>query len=417
MVAKQIIKSDYRQTEIGIIPEDWDVDEIQNHANITTGAKNTQDRIEDGRFPFFVRSQKVERINTYSYDGEAILTAGDGVGTGKVFHYINDKFDFHQRVYSISDFDNRLDGYFFYLYFSSHFLARIMSMTAKSSVDSVRRDMIAKMFIPLPKKNEQLAIVTAMRDIIELIETLDKSIEKKKNIKQGTMQELLTGKRRSSERKTDYKQTEIGMIPEDWEIKKVGNFVDIKNGYAFKGEFFTDKPNENIVLTPVNFNIGGGFKTEKFKYTIEMYADEYILKDGDIIVTMTDLSKDGDTLGYPAKIPCKTRKKFLHNQRLGLLTFKSKISKNFIYWVLRTKRYHIFVIGSATGSTVKHTSPDRIKQHLFALPLDYSEQEQIATVLSNMDSEIEELEKNKNKYIMIKNGMMQKLLTGEIRLK
>ena len=416
MVIK-LIKQGYKQTELGLIPDDWDVDKIQNHANITTGAKNTQDRIVDGKFPFFVRSQKIEKINTYSYDGEAILTAGDGVGTGKVFHYINGKFDFHQRVYSISDFDNRLDGYFFYLYFSSHFLARIMSMTAKSSVDSVRRDMIAEMLIPLPQKKEQIDISAIIKDIVELIETINKTIEKKKNIKQGAIQELLSGKRRLSERKTDYKQTEIGMIPKDWEIKKVGNFVDIKNGYAFKGEFFTDKPNENIVLTPVNFNIGGGFKTEKFKYTMEMCAEEYVLKEGSIIVTMTDLSKDGDTLGYPAKIPCKTRKKFLHNQRLGLLMFKSKVSKNFIYWVMRTKRYHIFVVGSATGSTVKHTSPDRIKQYLFALPLDYFEQEQIATVLSNMDSEIEELEKNKEKYIMIKNGMMQKLLTGEIRVK
>ena len=83
----------YKRTDIGVIPSDWDVDEIQNHSDITTGSKNTQDRIEDGKYPFFVRSQKVERINTYSFDGEAVLTAGDGVGTGKVFHYINGKFD------------------------------------------------------------------------------------------------------------------------------------------------------------------------------------------------------------------------------------------------------------------------------------------------------------------------------------
>jgi type I restriction enzyme S subunit len=179
------------------------------------------------------------------------------------------------------------------------------------------------------------------------------------------------------------------MIPEDWEVKKVGDFVDIKHGYALKGEFFSDIPNENIVLTPGNFKIGGGFKSEKFKYTTEAYSDEYVLKEGDVIVTMTDLSKEGDTLGYAAKVPHDNVKKFLHNQRLGLLKFKSKISKDFLYWVLRSKRYNFFVVGSATGSTVKHTSPDRIKQYSFGMPISFYEQEQIAKVLSDLDSKIE----------------------------
>ena len=107
----------YKRTEIGMLPDKWDVDRIKNRASITTGAKNTQDKIDDGEYPFFVRSQTVERINTYSYDGEAVLTAGDGVGTGKVFHYITGKFDFHQRVYKISDFSNTLDGRYFFFYF------------------------------------------------------------------------------------------------------------------------------------------------------------------------------------------------------------------------------------------------------------------------------------------------------------
>ena len=152
------VRPGYKQTDpstssgqgLGVTPEDWDVDSIVNLAAITTGDKNTQDRIEDGAYPFFVRSSTVENINSYTFDGEAVLTAGDGVGTGKIFHYINGKFDFHQRVYLISNFSDRLDGFFFYLYFSYHFYFRIMQMTARSSVDSVRREMIANMRIPLP---------------------------------------------------------------------------------------------------------------------------------------------------------------------------------------------------------------------------------------------------------------------------
>ena len=160
------VKPGYKQTGVGMIPEDWNPDHIENFAQITTGSKNTQDRVEDGQYPFFVRSQTVERINSYSFHGEAVLTAGDGVGTGKVFHYINGKFDVHQRVYRISNFAESGNGFFFFLYFSSHFSNRIMQMTAKSSVDSVRRDMIARMLVPLPPtKAEQDAIAGALSDV------------------------------------------------------------------------------------------------------------------------------------------------------------------------------------------------------------------------------------------------------------
>ena len=174
---------------------EWEIDFVENLAQITTGSKNTQDRIDDGQYPFFVRSQTVERINSYSFDGEAVLTAGDGVGTGKVFHYINGKFDTHQRVYLISDFNSRINGYFFYLYFSSHFYNRIMQMTAKSSVDSVRKEMIAKMPIPHPPTiEEQTAIATILSDMDAEINALQQKRDKTAQLKQGMMQELLTGR-------------------------------------------------------------------------------------------------------------------------------------------------------------------------------------------------------------------------------
>jgi type I restriction enzyme, S subunit len=185
----------YKQTEVGVIPQDWGLEFVEDLAHITTGSRNTQDRLDNGQFPFFVRSQTVERINSYSFDGEAVLTAGDGVGTGKVFHYINGKFDAHQRVYQISDFSERINGYFFYLYFSSHFYGRIMQMTAKSSVDSVRRDMIARMRIPLPPtKPEQEAIAAILSDMDAGIAALEAKLTKARQLKQGMMQELLTGR-------------------------------------------------------------------------------------------------------------------------------------------------------------------------------------------------------------------------------
>ena len=187
-------RKDYKETEIGIIPEDWEVDKVASFASITTGSRNTQDRIEDGQYPFFVRSQTVEKINSYSFDGEAVLTAGDGVGTGKVFHYINGKFDCHQRVYRISNFEPELDGFFFYTYFSNHFYDRIMSMTAKSSVDSVRMEMIAKMLMPLPPPSEQKAIASILSDMDTEIAAIEQRRNKTRDLKQAMMQELLTGR-------------------------------------------------------------------------------------------------------------------------------------------------------------------------------------------------------------------------------
>ena len=192
--AGKAIPSGYKQTEVGVIPEDWDVAPIGSVLSITTGARNTQDKVDEGRYPFFVRSQTVERINTYSFDGEAVLTAGDGVGTGKIFHYVNGKFDFHQRVYLMYNFGERVSGYFFYLYFSNNFFERIMSMTAKSSVDSVRREMIADMKMVLPSKVEQTAIATILSDMDNELQALNQKLEKARALKQGMMQQLLTGK-------------------------------------------------------------------------------------------------------------------------------------------------------------------------------------------------------------------------------
>jgi type I restriction enzyme S subunit len=186
----------YKQTELGEIPADWEVNYIGRVLSITTGDKNTQDKIDDGLYPFFVRSQTIERINSYSFDGEAVLTAGDGVGTGKIYHYINGKFDYHQRVYLMHNFCDLLDGYYFYIFFSNNFYDRIMSMTAKSSVDSVRREMIADMKIVLPPIDEQLEISKALSDMDKEIDTLNKRLNKTQQIKQGMMQELLTGKTR-----------------------------------------------------------------------------------------------------------------------------------------------------------------------------------------------------------------------------
>lgn len=136
----------------------WEQRKAKDLCSISTGKSNTQDRVDDGIYPFYVRSPIVEHSNRYLFDEEAVLTVGDGVGTGKVFHYVNGKYDLHQRVYRMFDFSEEITAKYFYYYFSNHFYDRVMAMTAKTSVDSVRYEMIADMDIALPKVKEQMAI-------------------------------------------------------------------------------------------------------------------------------------------------------------------------------------------------------------------------------------------------------------------
>lgn len=170
--------------------EDWKEKTIEQIAKVTTGNRDTQNKIDNGTYPFFVRSQTVERINSFSYDGEAILTSGDGVGVGKNFHYINGRFDFHQRVYCIYDFNEEVFGQFIFMYFSQHFYDRVMKMNAKNSVDSVRMAMITEMPISLPSKDEQQKIAECLLEIDNLITAQTNKIGQLKEHKKGLMQRL-----------------------------------------------------------------------------------------------------------------------------------------------------------------------------------------------------------------------------------
>lgn len=159
-------------------------------AKVTTGGRDTQNKVDDGAYPFFVRSQNVERIDTYSYDGEAILTSGDGVGVGENYHYIDGRFDFHQRVYCICDFDDSVSGRFFFHYFSLHFKKRVKQMSAKNSVDSVRMFMITEMPIWIPTIGEQERIADCLSSLDDLITAQSQKIDALKVHKKGLMQQL-----------------------------------------------------------------------------------------------------------------------------------------------------------------------------------------------------------------------------------
>ena len=175
----------------------------------------------------------------------------------------------------------------------------------------------------------------------------------------------------------------------EWSKVCLGELIKVKHGFAFPGQFITSEMTDRILVTPGNFCIGGGFKQGKFKYfSSHDYPAEYQFLGGELIVTMTDLSKETDTLGYSAVVP-SDGKVYLHNQRVGLIEpISAQSCLEFIYWLMRWRDYQEFIVNSASGTSVMHTSPSRICEFEFELP-PLPEQKAIASVLSSLDDKID----------------------------
>ena len=174
----------------------WESRMLGQVSHIKTGGRNNEDKVEDGEYPFFVRSATVERINSYSYECEGILVPGEG-GIGSIFHYANGRFDVHQRVYAITQFDQSVFAKYVYYFMVQNFGADAMRNTVKATVDSLRLPTFQKFEVTLPfQKEEQIAIAGVLSDMDAEIVGLERRREKTIALKQGMMQELLTGRTR-----------------------------------------------------------------------------------------------------------------------------------------------------------------------------------------------------------------------------
>jgi len=167
----------------------WEQRKAKELCNIGTGKSNTQDQVEDGIYPFYIRSDIPVKSNKYLYDCEAVITIGDG-NIGRVFHYVNGKFDLHQRCYKMTDFQD-IWGKYFYYFFSTRFYDRAMKMTAKATVDSVRLEMISEMDIWKPTAiDEQKKIAEFFANLDHLITLHQRELEKLQNIKKSMLEKM-----------------------------------------------------------------------------------------------------------------------------------------------------------------------------------------------------------------------------------
>lgn len=172
---------------------EWVEKKLGDIADIRTGKRNGDENVIGGLYPFFVRSQEVLRINSYSYEGEAIIVPGEG-GIGKIFHYVHGKFDYHQRVYKVSDFPSDICTKYVYYYMTQFFGDYALNQTAKATVDSLRLPTFQEFEISMPDSwNEQFAIANILTTMDNEIASLEAELQKYKALKQGMMQKLLTG--------------------------------------------------------------------------------------------------------------------------------------------------------------------------------------------------------------------------------
>jgi len=375
-----MVADGYKDTEIGVIPIEWKVKYIKDIAKIKTGKKDTQDKEEGGEYPFFVRSQTIERISSYSFDGEAVLTAGDGVGVGKIYHYLNEKFDYHQRVYNIHNFSDDVSGRYFFEYFKATFYSRVSRMSAKNSVDSVRLDMIAKMEIPLPPLKEQEIIADILSTADNKIDAIASQIKKAETLKKGLLQKLLSEGIGHSE----FKDSELGKIPESWKVGKLEDILTIKYGKSQKD--VEDINGEYPIL-----GTGG----------IMGYANNYLCNKPSVLI-----GRKG-TIDKPQYMETP----FWTVDTLFYTELKKDIYPKFVYYIFQTipwKKYN-------EASGVPSLSKPNI-HNIATVLLSIEEQKQIADILSTADEKLEVLRAKKEKYETLKKGLLQKLLSGEVRV-
>lgn len=325
------------------------------------------------------------------------ITGLEAAGTRGRCAFIGTPATTNQSCLAINSTDKMTVEYLFWFYrYWSDFLAFNYSQGSKQQ--SFTAKIAKKLPIYAPKElQEQKAIAEALTDIDELIKGLDEWIAKKKAILEGTMQELLSGKRR------------LPGFSEPWEEFALGDGIcELKNGYSFSSETYASKGKYSVItianVLDGRFELGNCNKVERLPNGIQ---DHQQLKEGDLLISMT---------GNVGRVCRVTDKNCLLNQRVGLIKVSKYNDTQFIYWLLRTNIFHNFITFKAQGAAQVNIGKYDFEEFSALMPTSILEQQAIANILSDMDAEIAELEVKREKYVAIRQGMMQQLLTGKIRL-
>ena len=338
----------------------WEQREAKELCSITTGKSNTQDQVEDGKYIFFIRSDVPVRSNRYLFDEEAVITIGDG-NIGRVFHYVNGKFDLHQRCYKMSDF-RYLTAKYFYYFFSTKFYDRAMSMTAKATVDSVRLEMISDMDIRYPKEfNEQNKISAFLNNVDSLI----------------------TLHQREQIYKINGVKTKITLFIYSWEQRELGSEGTTFTGLSGKtkddfghgeGSFVTYM---NVFKNPI--------ADPQMVEPIDIDNSQREIKYGDIFFTTS--SETPDEVGMSSIWQEKASNTYLNSFCFGYrLNNLNKYDLNFLAYNFRADSFRKDMVLLAQGISRYNISKNKVMEIQTAIPKDKEEQIKIGRFLVDVDS-------------------------------
>lgn len=447
-VIEQIIPNGYKQTEVGITPEDWDVTTIEELAAIIDPQPDhrTPPESSNGE-PYigisdFVNSKEVDWASSRKIISRAVdkqersfqLKKGDivfgkigTIGVPKFVPQVPFRFALSANVILLQP--KKVEP----VYLMEFFYSELFQQTLKAELHSTSQaafgmNKMRLIKLPLPPKEEQTAIANALSDVDALLTELEKLIAKKQAIKTATMQQLLTGKTRLPQFATytegekqgqpkGTKSSELGEIPEDWDVRPIESVIrDLRGGAPFKPNDFT---NAGVKVLPKGGVVRGGVlrvyeKDQQFcsknwslKYAKNCVDNRYT------IVVLRDLVPSGPSIGLMVNIP--TDEKYVLAQGVYGFIADDEETSNYLIQYSNTTQYRKAANEIMVGSTQVHITNGAFKALKVPLP-PKEERRAIATILSDMDNEIQTLEQRLAKTRQIKQGMMQELLTGRTRL-
>lgn len=390
-----MIETKFKQTELGPLPEDWDVTPISKCLSFGNG--RDYKHLDSGIYPVYGTGGLITHINDFLYEGESVCIGRKGSIDKPQFH--SGRFWTVDTLYYTHSFNDVIPKYVYYCFLCINW----RSLNEASGVPSLSQRIIGGQYIRVASSvYEQRKIAEALSDIDALIREFDTLLEKKRFIMQAAMQDLLTARRR------------LPGFDEPW---KEMAFKDL--GYTYNG--LSGK-------TGLDFGHGDSkfimFVNVIYKDTISPNYFEHVnvskgekqnkVQKNDLIFNTS--SETPDEVGMCSCVTEEYDDLYLNSFCFGFRFYKPNINPRFLTFLLRSKIGRDLMMELAQGTTRYNLPKRKFLSSKIRLPKDIHEQNEIALVLSDMNDEIEEIEVKRDKYIAVRQGMMQQLLTGKIRL-
>jgi type I restriction enzyme S subunit len=402
---------DFKNTDAGIIPNDWNAPVLSEISDFENGKAHEQ-FIDDKGDYIVVNSKFISqegRVAKYSKENLSPLSKGsiaivmsdipNGKALAKCFYIDKDnRYTLNQRIGSIIPFEEIDSDYLFYkLNRNKYFL----SFDSGSGQTNLKKSEILACPVALPPtKDEQTAIATAIKNADALINQLEQLLTKKRNIKTGAMQELLTAKRR------------LDGYTDDWISEPLPNVCWFQEGPGLRNWQFTKFGIKVINVT----NLENGYlnldRTDRYISLEEFHRmyEHFEIDENDIVV-----ASSGNSYGKVAVVRKQDLPLVMNTSVIRFKPLKN-LDYNFLLAFLKSYFFKDQIDLLITGGAQPNFGPAHLRKIYIKLPKTKEEQNAIATILANIDLEIFGLEEKLEKYKMLKQGMMQSLLTGKIRL-